>query len=124
MKSLIARTSQLVLGMAIFCLFLAAGIQIKAWLHLIIPGNVIGLFLLLAAIALGVVKLGWIESACKWLLFFMPMLFVPIYVSAGRFKALWAEWGWLLVPSLVIAVGAMWIAIGHISQWIFGKRSL
>ena len=123
MRSRLAQSGQLILGMAIFCLFLAAGIQIKAWLHLIIPGNVTGLFLLLGAIVLGVVKLGWIESASKWLLFFMPMLFVPIYVGAGRFKALWAEWGWLLVPSLVIAVGAMWIVIGHISQWVFTKRN-
>lgn len=122
MKPFLAKTGKLVLGMAIFWLFLTAGTQLKTWLHLIIPGNVLGLFLLLAAIALGIVKMDWIEFASKWLLFFMPMLFVPIYVGAGSFKALWAQWGWLLVPSLMVAVGLMWVAIGHLSQWVFSRR--
>ncbi|HEY5894050.1 MAG TPA: CidA/LrgA family protein [Chthoniobacterales bacterium] len=122
MKPFLVQAGQLVLGMVVFCLFLAAGIQIKAWLHLIIPGNVVGLFLLLAAIALKVIPLSWIESSSKWLLFFMPMLFVPIYVGAGNYKTLWAQWGWLLVPSLIVAVAVMWIAVGHLAQWVFRKR--
>lgn len=105
-------------GFLILWGFLLAGIQLKAALHLILPGNVLGLFLLLGAMATGIVKLRYIELASKWLLFFMPLLFVPIYVEAGADKALWVHWGWLLVPSLIVAVSIMWVFIGHLAQWI------
>ena len=113
--------AQTLIGFGILWAFLFAGQQLKAWLHLILPGNVLGLFLLLIAISLGIVKLSWIESASRWLLFLMPMLFVPIYVGAAADKQLWIDWGWLLAPSLVLAVLVMWVAVGHLAQWI-GRR--
>ena len=113
---LLAKTGELVGGLLIFWVCLTVGVQLKAALKLMVPGNVLGLFLLLGLISIRVVKLRYIEFASKWLLFFMPLLFVPIYVGAGEDKAIWAKWGWLLVPSLVVAVTAMWIFVGHLAQ--------
>jgi holin-like protein len=118
----LARAVEFLLGLGIFCLFLAAGHFLKSALHLILPANVLGLLLLLAAISLKVIQVRHIEFASKWLLFLMPLLFVPIYAGAGAFKAIWIEWGWLLVPALIVSVIAMWIFVGHLSQAI-GKIS-
>jgi holin-like protein len=110
---------ELAVGFGILCLFLAAGAYVKSLLHLTLPGNVLGLFLLLGAVALDIVKVQWFELASKWLLYLMPLLFVPIYVGAGAYKDVWARWGWLIVSSMVLAVLAMWVFVGHFAQRIF-----
>lgn len=115
---LLLRLLHLLAGFALLWAFFFAGQQLKQWLHLILPGNVLGLFLLLIAISLKLVKIRWIEPAARFLLFLMPLLFVPIFVGSAADKQPWIEWGWLLVPSLVLAVMAMWIAVGHLTQWL------
>lgn len=112
--------------MLIFTAFLLAGGFLKKSLHLILPANVLGLLMLLTAISLNLIQMRWIELAGKWLLFLLPLLFVPIYVGAGAYKPIWIEWGWLLIPTLIFTVIAMWIFVGHFSQFItkrLGKNS-
>ncbi|HSI83617.1 MAG: CidA/LrgA family protein [Candidatus Methylacidiphilales bacterium] len=98
------------------CFF--AGTWIKETAGLIIPDNVIGLFLMLLLLGTGLVPVAWVEPASKWLLFFLPLLFVPIYVMAGKDKALWRQWGWVIVPCMMVAVALMWILVGHFSQFL------
>ncbi|PTY03880.1 hypothetical protein DB346_03095 [Verrucomicrobia bacterium LW23] len=106
------------LGAALIVGCFYAGAFIKSAFGLIIPDNVIGLFLMLALLGTGVLPVSWVEPASKWLLFFLPMLFVPIYVMAARDKALWAQWGWVIVPGMMVAVAVMWIVVGHFSQFL------
>ncbi|HEY0790996.1 MAG TPA: CidA/LrgA family protein [Chthoniobacterales bacterium] len=115
-RKVLAKTGELLGGLMIFWVCLAVGTFLKSVLWLMVPGNVLGLFLLLGLISVGAVKLRYVELASKWLLFFMPLLFVPIYVSAAEDKTIWAKWGWLLVPALVLTVTAMWVFVGHLAQ--------
>lgn len=115
-KKIFATLFEIAVGLAVFCLFLWLGSLLKTSLRLILPANVIGMLLLLVAIAAKIVPLRWIEPAGRLLLLFMPLLFVPIYAGAGAYKAIWIEWGWLLVPVLLFSVIAMWIFTGHLSQ--------
>ena len=108
-------------GAAIIVGCFYAGLGLKAGLGLIIPANVLGLFILLTLLGIKLVPLEWVQLASKWLLFFLPMLFVPIYVGAAADKALWAQWGWLLLTVMVTAVAAMWLLVGHLAQRIFPK---
>lgn len=117
-KKFILGLLEILLGFAILCLFLWLGGLVKKSFHLILPANVLGMLLLLAAIAAKIVRLRWIEPAGKWLLLFMPLLFVPIYAGAGAYKEIWIRWGWLLVPVLIATVIAMWIFTGHLTQFI------
>jgi holin-like protein len=117
-KKILTGLLETLLGLTIFCLFLSFGILLKKGFGLIIPANVLGMLLLLAAISAKIIRVRWIETAAKWLLPFMPLLFVPIYTGAGAYKEIWIEWAWLLVPALVVAVIAMWIFTGHLAQWI------
>lgn len=117
-KKILLGTLEILLGFAIFCLFLWFGGLLKKSLGLILPANVLGMLLLLVAISAKIVRLRWIEPAGKWLLLFMPLLFVPIYAGAGAYKEIWIEWGWLLVPVLIGTVVAMWIFTGHLTQFI------
>ena len=109
-------------GNAIIIACFYSGSALKAMLHLIIPGNVLGLFLLLGLLGSGRVPLEWIEGASKWLLFLLPLLFVPIYVAAAADKELWARWGVLIVLTLVSAVALMWVVVGHLAQWLLKSK--
>lgn len=117
-KSLLTGFVETAVGLVIFCVFLGAGMLLKQSLQLILPANVLGMLLLLIAISLGLVKTRWIERAGSYLLFLLPLLFVPIYVGAGAYRAIWIQWGWLLVPVLIVTVIAMWIFSGRLSQTI------
>ena len=109
---------QVALGCALIVGCFYAGAFIKSAAGLIIPDNVIGLFLMLVLLGTGALPVSWVEPAAKWLLFFLPLLFVPIYVMAGKYKDLWAQWGHIIVPCMVATVIAMWIAVGHFSQFL------
>ena len=123
LKSIAAKAFEIALGMLIFYGFFLLGGLLKSSLHLILPANVLGMLLLLAAVSVKIIPLRWIEPAGKCLLFILPMLFVPIYAGAGAYKEIWLSKGWILIPTLVVTVLAMWIFTGHLSQIIFRRKS-
>jgi holin-like protein len=98
------------------------GAWFEAALHLIIPGNVLGLFILLSLLGCRLIPVEWVQGASKWLLFFLPLLFVPIYVAAAADKELWRQWGVLIVLTLVSAVAMMWLLVGHLAQRLFKSK--
>ena len=107
---------ELLIGFPVLILAMLAGEQIKTWMHLPIPGNVLGLFLLLLSFRLRLVPPRLIEDAANRLLYFLPSLFIPIYVSGIGQAQLWSRMSWLLFPTLVIATAALWIFVGHLAQ--------
>ncbi len=121
-KSILNAILETLLGMLIFCGFFLLGGLLKNSLNLILPANVLGMLLLLAAISAKLIRLQWIERAGHHLLFILPLLFVPIYAGAGAYKEIWVRWGWVLVPVLAATVAVMWIFTGHLSQFIFRRR--
>lgn len=64
-------------GVALLLLFQLAGDALAAWLKLPMPGNVVGMALLLAALSLGWVKLAWLKQGSDLLLNHMALFFVP-----------------------------------------------
>jgi holin-like protein len=109
-------------GFASLVLSLLIGEQVKAWLHVPIPGNVLGLFILLICFRFGVVSPRLIEEASNRLLFVLPALFIPIYVSAIGQGQLWSQFGWVLLPALLIATAGLWVFVGHLSQRLLGRK--
>ncbi|MHB8875554.1 MAG: CidA/LrgA family protein [Myxococcaceae bacterium] len=66
------------------------------WLHLPLPGNVVGVLVLLALLATGVVRLAWIERGADLLLASLSLFFVPAVVASVR-----------LVPALRGSLGGI-----------------
>ncbi|MBV9490392.1 MAG: CidA/LrgA family protein [Verrucomicrobia bacterium] len=104
------------LGFSVLVLGLLAGEHVKMWLHLPVPGNVLGLFLLLLSFRLRLLPPPLIEKAANQLLFVLPSLFIPIYVSAIGQRQLWSRMSWILVPMLLLATAGLWIFVGHLAQ--------
>jgi holin-like protein len=103
-------------GLAALVLSTLAGEQIKIWLHLPIPGNLLGLFVLLLCFRLRLIPPQLIEEAANRLLFVLPALFIPIFVSAIGQGQLYSKIGWVLLPTLLGATAALWMFVGHLAQ--------
>lgn len=96
-----------VLGLGVLCAFAAAGEGLVGWTGLPLPGSVVGLALLWAALGLGAVKLHWIAPAADGLLGVLGLLFVPATVGVIQYLSAGAAWGlWLLVMTAGLLVGA------------------
>ena len=68
-------------GFAILILFLGAGNGIATYISLPLPGNLIGMLLMLAALAVGALPLAIIEDASELLLSKMAIFFIPAGVG-------------------------------------------
>jgi holin-like protein len=90
---------------------------------LIVPGSVLGLFLLLLLLGTRAVRLEWVEDAGRLLLFILPAAFVPIYASAAEDRTLWREWGLVIVGTLTLTVTLLWIFAGRLAQWMLRARA-
>jgi len=98
-------------GLAILLIFHLAGTALEKLAGVPLPGNVIGLLLLLGALALGWVKLEQVEAAANFLLKHMMLFFAPFVIGTIVFLPLIREeWAALLVSlllgPLLVAVAA------------------
>jgi len=116
-----ARLGRVAVGLAVILDCFLAGEAVKARLGLIVPGSVLGLFLLLILLVAGLVPVRWVEEASRLLLFVLPASFVPIYVLAAEDHALWREWGLVIAGSLAVTVILLWLFVGWLARWAFGK---
>jgi holin-like protein len=114
---------ELLIGFPVLILALLAGELLKSWLHLAIPGNVLGLFLLLLSFRFRLIPPRLIEDAANRLLYFLPSLFIPIYVSGIGQAQLWSRISWILFPTLTIATAGLWVFVGHLAQKLL-RRSI
>lgn len=106
-------------GFIVLVLSLLTGEEIKSWLHQPVPGNVLGLFILLICFRLRLIPPHLVEEAANRLLFVLPALFIPIYVSAIGQGELWSQMSWVFLPLLLAATAGLWIFVGHLAQRLF-----
>ena len=101
----------LALGFALITGCLEAGELLKWGLRLILPGNILGLFLLLALLGTRIVPPRRVESAARWLLWLLPLLFIPIFTLALKDHAFWQTQGRVAAGTLLL-----WVFVGHLAQ--------
>ena len=91
-------------------------------LPLPVPAGVYGLFIMLAALMGGAVKLESVEGTGNFLMDTMTMMFIP--ATVGIVESI-AEVRAVLVPFLVIiAVSTVLVMIvtGRMAQWVMGRK--
>lgn len=99
-----------------------AGELLNRLLPLPVPAGVYGLFLMLAALMSGAVKLEQVEEAGSFLMEIMSMMFIPATVGI---ITCWAELQEVIAPFLVIiAVSTVLVMVvtGRIAQWVMGDK--
>ncbi len=101
---------------------LEAGEAVKRWLGLILPGNILGLFLLLALLGTGLLPLRWVVDAARWLLWLLPLLFMPIFVYALHNRDFWVADHGRFAGTVAAATLLLWAATGHAAQRALRKE--
>lgn len=89
-------------GLAILLAFQFAGEAVARLLPWPIPGNVVGMALLLAGLSIGAIQLAWVEAAAQVLLSRMALFFVPAGVGIMAYRDLLGR-EWLPISAAVIA---------------------
>lgn len=105
---------QSLLGFTIILLMQAAGEALVRWLHLPVPGTIIGMALLLLALAWVPIRTP-VQACADFLLAHMAVLFVPINVGIMIQLPLLQQYGGkiaiVLVVSTLVGVGATALAM-------------
>jgi holin-like protein len=95
-----------VLGLGLLFGFAALGQGVVTLTQVPLPGSVVGLLLLLAALNLRWIRLEWVDTAADTLLGLFGLLFVPAAVGVIDYLGVWKLWpGWLLVMAAGVLIG-------------------
>jgi holin-like protein len=98
------------------------GYAIASWLHLPVPGNLLGMLLLLALLATGVVRLAWIEASASLLVRHLAFFFVPITVGLMGLGDLFRANGAAIVITLTVSAVVGLCVAGLSSQRLASRR--
>lgn len=100
------------------------GSIIVQWLHLPIPGNVVGMLLLFILLLTGVIKLEWIDQASSFLLKHLVFFFIPITVGIMTLGPMFLQNGISLLVILIVSGVLGIIVTGGSAQLLAKKREV
>lgn len=86
------------------------------FLHLPIPGSVLGMISLFALLSTGIIKEQWLSAAANPLLKHLSFFFIPIAVELMEWGDLFIQKGYLLFLPLVISTLVALLTTGAIVQ--------
>ncbi|WP_373045970.1 CidA/LrgA family protein [Vulgatibacter sp.] len=103
-------------GLLALLLFLVAGELLRALLHLPIPGNVIGMLLLAAALGTGLVSVETVKPTADFLVRNMALFFVPAGVAVVRHLDALRAWWLPIVAAAIPSTFAVLAVVGLLQQ--------
>jgi holin-like protein len=118
MKKFWRATIQMLLLIIIYQL----GNLITGFFHLQIPGNVIGIVILLGLLWSGVIKAEQIELAAGWLLKHLGFFFIPISIGLMTLGDIFVKNGFSILLVLVISAFIGLMAAGKVTQTLIEKE--
>lgn len=108
----------MVRGLALLLLFQGVGELVSRTLGWPIPGNVLGMGLLLAALGMKIVRTDWVEEAADLLLDNLALFFVPAGVGVmAYFQLIAREWLPITVATIVSTFVVMAVT-GKLADWL------
>lgn len=93
---------KIILQIGIIVLFWLLGNQLSGVMHSTIPGSIWGIFLLVLALSLKIVRLDQVEEGASAILKDLIFLFLPLVMTVMKYQTLFITEGWKLVVSIFI----------------------
>lgn len=100
-----------------------AGSQIAAHLPWPVPGNVVGLVIMLGLLFSGVVRVDWVESGSDWLLGDLLLFFVPAAVGIVQYRDLILSSGIRILLVIGLSTVAVMICTGIVAEQMAQRRA-
>lgn len=113
---------KIIRGIIVLLAFYGAGVLLAKWLHIPLPGNIIGMLMLTLALTTGVVKLDWVEQASELLIRHMMLFFVPILVGVASYLGIIADNPIGLLLAMVLGTACVMVVTGRVIQWYLDRR--
>lgn len=98
------------------------GYILAEWLHLPVPGNVMGMLLLFALLVTGIVRLEWIERAASLLIRHLAFFFIPVAVGLMDFGPLFSKNGPAIIGTVVASTVVGLLVTGYTSQTLEKRK--
>ena len=115
----VMRTRAITAVTAVLALGILVGLnEVGQWMaHVIpVPGNVIGLLLLLGLLGTRALRLEWLEPTAGLFNRHLAFFFIPVAVGLLGYGTLIRSDGWALLAGLVVAIAAGIVVVGGLSQ--------
>ncbi|AHV99450.1 CidA/LrgA family protein [Paenibacillus sabinae] len=93
--------------------------DLSSWLHLPIPGSIIGMVLLFILLETGVIKLSWVEAGATWLLAELLLFFVPSAIGVMNYSKLLQTDGLSLLAVILAGTFIVMTSSGLLTALIF-----
>lgn len=113
---------KIVLGVLILLAFYGAGTAASSWLHIPLPGNLVGMLLLTLCLCMGWIRMEWVERASSFLIRHMMLFFVPIIVGVASYMHWMIQAPWTIVLSLVLGPMAVMLVTGRVVEWYLRRH--
>ncbi|MDT3425495.1 holin-like protein [Paenibacillus forsythiae] len=113
---------KLIIGMlqvGALSVFSLAMSELSSWLHLPIPGSIIGMVVLFILLETGVVRLGWVEIGASWLLAELLLFFVPSAIGVMKYSSLLETDGLSLLAIILAGTFIVMASSGLLTALIF-----
>lgn len=118
MKKVLIFSAQILILMVIYQI----GSEITRFFHLKIPGNVIGILLLLGLLWTRVLKVEQIDIASTWLLKHLSFFFIPIAVGLMTLGPIFLHKGVMILFVLVTSAFIGLLSAGKTTQSVIMKK--
>ncbi len=82
------------------------------FLHIPIPGSIIGMILLFLLLESGVIRLNWVEAGASWLLAELLLFFIPSAIGVMKYSKLLESNGLQVLAVLIVGTFAVMASSG------------
>jgi len=108
--------SRTIFQVGLLSLIAWSGAQLSAWLAWPVPGNVVGIALLLLLLALRIIPLEWVEKGAEFLLGNMLLFFIPAAVGIVEYRDLMAARGLGIVAVIAFSTAVVMAVSGVVAD--------
>lgn len=95
--------------------------QLAKWLHLSIPGSILGIAVVFILLETGVLKLEWIELGANWLLAELLLFFIPAAVGVMKYFPMLESDGLQIVAVVLFSTVTVMVSSGLVAT-VISKR--
>lgn len=111
---------KIILQIVVLYAFCWVGTVLVEWLHIPLPGSIIGLLLLLACLLSGIMPAKFVKEGAGFLLPILTLLFIPATVGIMNYPELLSGYGVLLVVIVTISTLMTLVLTGKLARKMEG----
>jgi len=95
--------------------------KLVQWLHIPVPGSILGMILVFLLLQMKLLPRKWLEAGSNWLIATMLLFFIPPAVGIISYRQLLVDTGWQIVLVIVLGTVIVMVCSGLVAQ-VIAKR--